>query len=517
MHLLKKYQKEILFTLTLAIFYFALRLPNLTLQPIFADEAIYIRWAQVIRAEPTLRFLPLSDGKTPLFMWLMIPFFKLFDDPLFAGRLLSVVSGFFTVMAGSIIAGIFFNKRAGLLTALLLVITPFIVFFDRLALVDSMLAAFSLWSLLAGLLLVKYKRIDLAMVLGYLLGGSMLTKTSGVYNIIVLPVIMFTFNWAKQGRDKRLLQMLGLFTLAVVIAFGTYNILRLGPGFTNLTSRNQDYVFSPTKLIETPFDPFIPHARDLFDWSIKFLGLPLSLLVVYSVGFILWKRNRIGIAILGWSVIPLLIEMNFYRTFTARYVLSSIAPLIILAAFVLDHLLKSFKQYKIVAPILLISLLAWPVYFNYYLHTNLEKVPLPKGERRGYLEDWTAGYGFKEIAGFLEEKSKKEFIVVGTEGSFGTLPDGLQIYLDKNRQVAIIGGKATISAQLREAAKDNPTYFVANKSRYPVTEEGAPKLGLELLKEYPKIYDPNSKNLQDAILLFRVLENIPKESEQVEK
>ena len=74
----------------LAACYFALRLPNLTLQPIFADEAIYIRWAQVMRAEPTLRFLSLSDGKTPLFMWAMIPFLKVFSDPLFAGRFLSV-------------------------------------------------------------------------------------------------------------------------------------------------------------------------------------------------------------------------------------------------------------------------------------------------------------------------------------------------------------------------------------------------------------------------------------------
>jgi len=57
-----RYRLEILILAVLAIGYFILRLPNLTLQPIFADEAIYIRWAQVMRAESTLRFLPLSDG-----------------------------------------------------------------------------------------------------------------------------------------------------------------------------------------------------------------------------------------------------------------------------------------------------------------------------------------------------------------------------------------------------------------------------------------------------------------------
>jgi len=40
---------------------FFLRIFRLTFLPVFGDEAIYIRWAQVMRAEPTLRFLPLSD------------------------------------------------------------------------------------------------------------------------------------------------------------------------------------------------------------------------------------------------------------------------------------------------------------------------------------------------------------------------------------------------------------------------------------------------------------------------
>src|SRR5689334_782543 len=77
---------------------FALRFYHLTILPVFADEAIYIRWAQIMKAEETLRFLPLSDGKEPLFMWVMIPFFKIIHDPLFAGRVVSVLSGFGTLI-----------------------------------------------------------------------------------------------------------------------------------------------------------------------------------------------------------------------------------------------------------------------------------------------------------------------------------------------------------------------------------------------------------------------------------
>ena len=81
------------FLLALTLLYLLTRLINLTNLPVFADEAIYIRWAQVMRSEPSLRFLPLSDGKQPLFMWLIIPALKIFSDPLFAGRMISLGSG----------------------------------------------------------------------------------------------------------------------------------------------------------------------------------------------------------------------------------------------------------------------------------------------------------------------------------------------------------------------------------------------------------------------------------------
>ena len=110
MSFLFKHKISILVLLAVSLIYFAVRLPSLTYQPIFADEAIYIRWAQVMKAEPTLRFLPLSDGKTPLFMWSMMPVFKIVADPLLAGRLLAVASGFGTLI-GVFLLGLAVFKR----------------------------------------------------------------------------------------------------------------------------------------------------------------------------------------------------------------------------------------------------------------------------------------------------------------------------------------------------------------------------------------------------------------------
>jgi len=80
--------------------YFFTRLQNLTSIPVFCDEAIYIRWAQIIKNVETLRFIPLTDGKQPLFMWLLAfgPL-RFISDPLVAGRLVSIFSGWITMLA----------------------------------------------------------------------------------------------------------------------------------------------------------------------------------------------------------------------------------------------------------------------------------------------------------------------------------------------------------------------------------------------------------------------------------
>ena len=499
---MKFIQKNLFFLillLILACIYFLIRLPHLTLQPIFADEAIYIRWAQVMRAEATLRFLPLSDGKTPLFMWAMIPLFKIFKDPLFAGRILSIFSGFMTFLGVIFLGWRFFNKTTAFFAGLLIVITPMIFFFDRMALVDSMLSAFSIWALNLSLLLIIYQRIDLAMLLGYILGGSLLTKPPGFFNLIAMPSSLFLLNWRSKNRQTQLLKIFGLWIIVTVITLIIYNILRLGPGFSNLNSRNQDYVFSPTILTYRPLDPFIPHFNDLVDWLPKILTIPTLLLIILGAFFALIKRNKVPIAILLWGLIPFLIEMALLRTFTARYILFSFPPFLVTAAWFLNEIIKMvrFKKTFVFTAVLLV-LLPQALYFDYLLLTDLASAPLPKEERIGYLEEWTAGYGLKEIAQFLDAESKKGEVVVGTEGAFGTLPDGLAIYLDKNRQVIVIGGSNFISDQIRNSAKDRSTYFVANHSRYKYYEKN-----LQLIKEYPKI----SGNLKepDSILLFKVL------------
>lgn len=498
---LRENKKNLIIILVLSTIYFIIRIPNLTVQPIFADEAIYIRWAQVMRSEPTLRFLPLSDGKTPFYMWLMIPFFKLFDDPLYAGRFLSILAGFGTFVGVLFLGWRFFNKRVGILAIILLTFTPYVFFFDRLALVDSMLAASVIWSLNIALLVTIYQRIDLAMILGYTLGVGLLIKPPGVFSILLAPLTLLNINWKAKNRQHNLLRICGLFLIALIIAVGIYNILRLGPGFSNLSSRNNDYVHSITRLLEYPFDPLIPHGKSFFRVLNSLFGIPLVILGLFSIVLALIKRNKIALIILTWAILPLIIQLSLLKVFTGRYVLFSIPLILVLTAWGLAEIWKILLKKKIswMGYLLMAILLIWPFYFIYTIHfTSLSKIPLEKNERRGYLEDWTAGYGLKEIADYLHQRSQDKTVIVGTDGSFGTLSDGLQIYTDKNLKIIVIGGKATISAQLRDAAKDNETYFVSNG----LLEEIDSREKTELIMTFPK--QQGSLLKRNAIKLFRV-------------
>lgn len=484
----------------LIFLYFLLRVPNLVLQPIFADEAIYIRWAQVMRAEPTLRFLPLTDGKTPLFMWIMIPFFKIFSDPLLAGRILSVIAGFFTLIGVLFLSWQFFNKRVALWASFLMVVTPYILFFDRMALVDSMLSAFTIWALYFSVLLVKKQRIDLAMGLGFFIGGSILTKTPGMFNLLTMPIPLLLINWRSKGREIRILKIIGLMTVSFIISFVLYNMLRLGPGFTSLSSRNSDYIHPLNRLWQYPLDPFIPHFKDFMDFAIHLLTIPVLILVIGGMilSFYKIKENRLPFVLLCWGIIPFIILIALLQAYTARYTLFAIPVFLILAAYFADFLTEHFKKWqKQIAIGILILVSITTLNFDLKLLQNPLSAPMPRAERRGYLEDWTAGYGFKEIANYLVNEAKKESVVVGTEGFFGTLPDGLQIYLDKNRQVVVRGEVATVTDELRRIATEHPTFYVANRSRYLSTQPN-----LELIKEYPKAIGPDLP--PDLILFYRV-------------
>jgi hypothetical protein len=497
----------ILAGLGVLVFASFLRLFHLTIIPVFADEAIYIRWSQIMNSEPTLRFLPLSDGKQPLFMWILMFYVKRLADPLFAGRLLSGISGI-----GSMI-GLFFltyyifkSKLAAITASVLWAISPLSLFFDRMALVDSMLTCFGIWTLFLSLIMANTLRLDMAMILGFVLGLAGLTKSPALFFAALIPVAVILLK-----RPKDLFKYAGLVGVAYLIGFGMYNIQRLGPNFALLASRTGDYVFPLSRIFVYPTDPIRYNLPTTASWL--FAMGPIGLVILAAIGaFLNFKKYSKYILILGaWFLAPLLFEAEFTKSFTLRYLLFLVPPLYVFAAGAFNSFVGKWKYITTLA---FIVFMVQAGVFDFYLLTNPEKANFPQRERSGYFQEWTSGIGIKQSADYIRNKHNEnpaKKIVVGTEGYFGTLPDGFTMYIQDLPNIIVVGtglGIAKIPEPLVQSKlSGNLTYFIVNKSRLWIDPA---KLNLKLIQAFPKeprmpgTTEYNQSGPQDELLFFEL-------------
>jgi len=508
--------------LVIALF---LRLYNLTILPVFGDEAIYIRWAQVMRAEPTLRFLPLSDGKQPLFMWSVIPFLKIFSDPLFAGRSVSVISGVGTSVGIFVLAYLLFrHKKTALFASLIYAVSPFSVFFDRLALSDSMLSMFGVWALVFAVITVRKIRLDSAMLAGFMLGGAYLTKSPASIFTFLLPSTLLLSDWGRSLKKIffKLSVLVFLFTFTYGIGFALYNILRLGPNFQMIAIRNKDYVYPFSHIFTSPLDPLLPYLDRIVEYYWILAPSILLFLIIIGIYFGLKTKPKETLILLAWSIIPIVAFSEFSKTMTARYVYFSVPYLFILAGlstFCFKQELQSVKlkhfpdvigigsHFGLVIKIMIIFFFIHALFIDSQLLVNPQAANLPRSERSGYLEEWTSGYGIKEVSEYMREQAKNlpagRQVIVGTEGYFGTLPDGLQIYLHDLPAITIIGVGLPIRevpiSLIESRRSGNKTYLVVNSTRLSAQPED---LGLDIIAFYPKAVRPDQS--QESLLLFEV-------------
>ncbi len=505
----KEWKWVILFGFLILLIALGIRLYNLTLLPVFTDEAIYVRWSQVMRAEPTLRFVPLSDGKQPLYMWLVIPFFKLFTDPLFAGRIVSVLAGTGTLIGIFVLGNLLFkSKKTALISSLIYAISPFSFFFDRMALADSLLSFFGVWIAILGYLTVTFARLDLAMITGFLLGGALLTKSPALFFTLLLPTLGIFAQFPK-GKKEILLhlgKLIGLYGVILLIGYGMYQILRLGPNFQMIAIRNKDYVYPISHIFSSFADPLKPFLIRAWEWIVG-LG-PWTVLVLALCGIVLniKKHSRSVLILFAWFFLPIFAQSEFGKVFTARYIFFTLPYLFLLAG---SAFMVTNKILKIGLTITLFVFVLLSFKNDYFLLTQPELANLPRSERSGYLEEWTSGYGNKEIADYLIDfslKNPNEKLVVGTEGYFGTLPDGLLNYTNSYSNIIVIGQDIPIkevSKSLYESRKSgNPTYLVVNSDRFWMVNPPE----LTLLAVYPKGVRPDGS--RETLYFFEVNNNI---------
>ncbi len=451
--------------LILGAIFFATRLINLTILPIFTDEAIYIRWSQIGSRDAARRFISLVDGKQPMFTWIMMVLLRIIDDPLVAGRLVSVFAGFVSAVGLWFLSfELFKSKKISFFASTLYVLSPFTLMYDRLALYDSLVATFSIWNLYLAILLVKHVRLDVALIFGLTLGAGMLNKSSGFLSLYLLPLTLILFDWKAKHVKKRLFQWIGLVLVSAILSQMVYAILRLSPLYHMIGLKDVVFIYSLREWITHPVKFLWGNLYGLMDWLIHYLTWPVFIVSLGSVILMRKKLPEMLLLLLYW-VVPMVGLASFGRVLYPRFVLFMAMPLLCLAAVSLSAIYNRFRL-SFFGVVLFVIILFPSVICSYYIITNPKYAPIPFADKGQLMDDWPAGWGIPESVEYLTQEAQKGKISIYTDGTFGLLPYAIEIYLVDNPNVTIRGVwpmPASPSAQMTEDAQSIPTYLVLNQ------------------------------------------------------
>jgi len=463
-------------------FYLISHLLFLTKLPVFADEAIYIRWAQLIIDDwQRYAFFPMNDGKPPLFLWLLVPGQFIFQNQLLAGRVLSVLIGFFQlIVLQKLTRRLGGDKIAQIFSMLLGCCLPFWFFHHRMALMDGALTLFSsltwLFALKARGELKRKNKIESKLLLNLLLTGlflglSFLIKLPAVLLIPLIPISLILF-LAKE----KLFKACALSGVPVLTGLFIFSLLRLHPAFPQLFSRGGDFLFTLEEIFTQQEWRTVLKQMPKYGTTLStYLTWPVILLSFYA--FFTKHRRAAWISHLSWMAFAYPIFL-MGKVVYPRYLLP-VTPFITVAASLgFSHLFSqlqsklqstSKKILQVLIFLIIIIISGRSLLFMFTQYTDPSQSNFVPIDQEQYLYEWSAGYGISETVSLLNQLAKTKKVLVLTEGYFGTLPDGLLMYLHRrpvdNLFITGIGQPINQLKSSKNTSNFDQVLLVANSHR----------------------------------------------------
>lgn len=464
---LKKYRNQFILIILIFTIYFITRLIHLQLRylPLFTDEAIYAYWAQRGKFDASWRLASLSDGKQPLFIWLTSLMMNLVSNPVLAGRLVSVISGALT-MVGLILLGleVFKSLWIGLIAALFYVFYPFALVLDRMALYDSLVGTFSVWALYLGILLTRMMRLDIAFILAQVIGASILNKTSGFFNIYLLPITLILFR-TKSNLKNNFIKWVFLIFIVILLSLTYYSVLRLSYQFNLISEKNGNFIYTINHLLDSNFIIlFAMNLSQFTEWLIIYFSFPIILLIIFSFFTKAFFREKLLLML--WFFVPFLALSAFGRIVYPRYLFFMTLPLLLLTSFSFVSIYKKLNKNNMLIALFVVGIFILNTICIYKIIFNYPKALIPKADKEQYINGIAAGGGIREIISYLIVESSARKIMVVTEGIYGSLTTtSVNMYFLNNpniEKIVLDQIPTSIPAELLNKSKEMPVYIIFN-------------------------------------------------------
>jgi 4-amino-4-deoxy-L-arabinose transferase-like glycosyltransferase len=475
-------KKDFLIIFLIFFLYFFTRLVNLEKFPIFTDEGIYINWAKTAWHDASMRFISLTDGKQPLQTWATIPFLKLFPNhPLFAGRLFSVFTGFFSLFFVFCLLFFLFDKKTAFLGSFFYIFTPYFLFYDRMALTDSAVNMGFLGILFFSLLLIKYIRLDVALIFGLFSGLALLTKSSTQLFIFLGLLAPITFIFKKE--KERLIKILNfylLYCLVIILAFLIYNVQRLSPYMHYIGIKNTTFLMTKEEFLKAPFSLFWNNFFGILVDIVWEAGFVLPIFAPFGLFFLFKRQTPLAFYLFLWFLIPFLIIASISKVIFPRYLIFFASLMVVFASFFLNQINKKVKIFLLT--IFLIS----AFYFDHKILFDFKNISFPEVDRGQYIEGPPAGWGVKEIIDFSIKKSKEKPVILMAEGNFGLVGDMLRASLPRdNHQVSVDAYWPLEEKHLISRQKDLDKYYIYVV--FPHRSDFPQNWPIKLIKKFEKL------------------------------
>jgi 4-amino-4-deoxy-L-arabinose transferase-like glycosyltransferase len=461
---MKKPRKIVILLIILFLF---TRLYNIGALPIFTDESIYIYWAKHISTYNSNWFMSLTDGKPPLFIWIITFLLKIMpsDMYLFAGRLVSVIAGGIATVGIYKLAKIIFKSdKVAIIAVFLSIVNPFILFHDRMALYDSLLSALLIWSVYFMIKTsITFRKVH-AIFWGLFLGLALLTKPPALIFLLLEPFCFLILVWKKNKSSRKKLVILPF--IAIGIGLLMDNIQRLSLNYQLVSEKNQQFQLPINEFFSAPFSHISGNLQLLLHWIVSYYTLPIFLAGCLGFIYLLVKKKINAIVLLILWLVPIVIIATVGQILFSRYILFTTPYfLIVFAAFIYLIYKKIGHKITIIAVFLLTFM---SLRFDFFLLTDPSRAPFPKEDYSQYVTSRYSGYGLQQIFDHIDnELENGPGITLLTEGKFGLFPYAFNLYYWSDSRVFVVSSwiPEKLEYDLYEMKKSARVYMVFSSQK----------------------------------------------------
>lgn len=482
----------------LSFAFFLLRLVHLTALPIFNDESIYLDWGWRETHESGYLFYSLYDAKQPLLMWIFGISQSIFDDPLFAGRLVSVLAGFLTMAGIYRIGKRYFSKETGILVSLLYITVPIFSFFDRQALMESAISAIGVWSCYFFLSLLTKPAVRSSVFLGTVLGVGFFIKSSSLMFFFSSFVIFFFLIFRRNDKKK----FLSLMLLTLLTMFAIDSLLLLQPFFWKTLETNARFSLSAGEILAFPISLWFKNITG----NLEIIGLFLTPLVAFAIipGIYAGSKEKKSVFLyfFFWTVLTVIIETFLTRNTSQRYLVSFLPPLLFFSVSGILFLANAIRidrrylfSFFLIVPFTftLIQINNHVFYFKAIQFSHYS-------DYASYMTDMTSGNGVPEVLERIKAISEGKPIFVGIARNTGNPESAMLVYFEKDNVIRVgYFDSYYFGNRLKDVecfSADLPIYFVSR---------GTQQAGLEkFMENITVIKNPYGSN---SIGIYRVKES----------